>query len=176
MEATQTLPGLSARESDGKPSEPLSTCLVMGIRELTLPGSPMAMTRPKFNRKTGFVYRDDVRAARKAEFAQEWLDLGHPAFEHGQALAASIEFVFARPASHFGTGRNAGLLKERFLHARPAGGTNGGDLDNLAKLVLDGLEGFAYPNDAAVAELTLRKRYAGPDEHPHTHLRIRPLT
>lgn len=175
MEATETLPGMEPRAGRERAAEPLVGRLVAGIRELTLPGTPMAMTRPKFNRKTGFVYRDDVRAARKSEFAQEWLDLGLPAFERGQPLAAEFEFVFARPAGHFGTGRNSGILKESFLHARPGGGKNGGDLDNLAKLVLDGLEGFAYPNDAAVAELTLRKRYAGPGEHPHTHLRIRPL-
>lgn len=175
-----TLPGVDTREEAGKPREPLvgrlaRRSVAMGVRELTVPGTPMPMTRPRFNRTTGYPYRDDKRAARKGDFAQAWLDAGLAAFDRELPLACELEFVFARPASHYGTGRNAGILKPRFLHARPAGGANGGDFDNLAKLVTDALEGVAFQNDAQIADAHVVKRYAGPGEVPHTRIALRPL-
>ena len=40
------------------------------------------------------------------------------------------------------------------------------DLDNLAKAVLDALEGLAYDNDSQVIALDLRKLYPGKSEPP----------
>lgn len=170
-----TLPGVGTPEPSESPAEALSASEVHEYRTIVLPGKPMAMTRPRFNRSTGFVYRDDVRASRKGDFAQAWLDAGLDCFERGVPLEAEIEFVFDRPSTHFGTGRNAGELKERFRFARPAGGKNGGDFDNLAKLVTDGLEGVAYHNDSQLAEVRITKRYSMPGEPPTSRISVRAL-
>ena len=37
------------------------------------------------------------------------------------------------------------------------------DADNLAKAILDALNGVAYPDDAQIVTLTVRKRYGEAD-------------
>jgi crossover junction endodeoxyribonuclease RusA len=74
----------------------------------------------------------------------------------------TLRFYFARPKGHFGTGRNAGKLKA----SAPALPTSqsAGDVDKLARAVLDALTGVAFDDDSQVADLTARKRYTpGPD-------------
>ena len=36
------------------------------------------------------------------------------------------------------------------------------DLDNAAKLVMDALEGYAYPRDVTIADLRTRKLWGSP--------------
>ena len=60
----------------------------------------------------------------------------------GIALAVSMVFSFQRPRSN----------KTQWHTQRP-------DLDNLAKAVLDALHGIAFPDDAVVDELKLRKQW-----------------
>lgn len=68
-----------------------------------------------------------------------------------QALAVTLEFIVARPKYAIGK-----LL--------PAIKRSTGDIDKLARAVLDGLTGICYRDDSQVTALTCRKRLAGPDE------------
>ena len=65
-------------------------------------------------------------------------------------------FQFPHPRSHYGTGRNATVIRPaapRYPDVRP-------DLDKLARAVLDGLtQGGAFKDDSQVCELLTRKRY-----------------
>ena len=85
----------------------------------------------------------------------------------GAAQAADVEkivagpvvirmtFTLPRPKYHFGTGRNADLLKVNAptLHAtRP-------DADKLMRAVLDALTGVAWTDDSQVARWSGRKQY-----------------
>jgi crossover junction endodeoxyribonuclease RusA len=67
-----------------------------------------------------------------------------------------ITFGLPRPKGHYGTGKNAGKLRDSapwFPQGRP-------DLDKLARSVLDGLTaGGAWADDAQVVCLTARKIY-----------------
>ena len=67
-----------------------------------------------------------------------------------------LRFSFTRPASHYGTGRNAAQVKPSaplFPAARP-------DLDKLVRAVLDGLTmGGAWRDDGQVAYLSAGKFY-----------------
>lgn len=68
-----------------------------------------------------------------------------------------LHFTFPRPKSHFGTGRNAGRVKQaappRYAHTqRP-------DLDKLIRAVLDALTGVAWRDDSQVVGLTATKRW-----------------
>ena len=47
------------------------------------------------------------------------------------------------------------------------------DLDNLAKAVLDGLNGIAYHDDAQIVELNLRREFDR--ERPRVEIEIRPV-
>ena len=65
-------------------------------------------------------------------------------------------FGLPRPKGHYGTGRNAHVLK-RSAPAWPSGKP---DLDKLLRALLDGLTaGGAWADDAQVAQLAARKEY-----------------
>jgi Holliday junction resolvase RusA-like endonuclease len=85
-------------------------------------------------------------------------------------LACRAIFYLSRPASHFGTGRNAGQLKAsapRFPTGKP-------DVDNLLKII-DALTGLAYHDDAQVVQvMDLAKRYADDELGPRTFLELWP--
>jgi len=69
-----------------------------------------------------------------------------------------IGFRLTRPASHYGTGRNAGQLRAA-APAYPCGQRD--DIDKLTRAVLDGLKaGGAYTDDGHVVTLAAAKGYA----------------
>lgn len=82
--------------------------------------------------------------------------------ERRQPCGVEVTFTIDRGPSHYGTGRNAGTLKAS-APRRPTAKGEGGDVDKLARLLLDALEDAGtLPNDAQVVELTARKAYATP--------------
>lgn len=109
------------------------------------------------------------------EFAYFWKEADHGKFPKGTYLGMRCEFVFDRPASHFGTGKNAEKLKPQFAATYPGHGKLGGDLDNLVKLVKDGLNSVAYADDSQVAEIYAIKRYVQPGETTETRIAIMEL-
>jgi Holliday junction resolvase RusA-like endonuclease len=148
---------------------------------VTIPGKPMTWARAQVgvNSKTGqrFFHTDPLREARAREISLFWKTAGHDRIAKPAGIAMRCEFVFDRPDGHFGTGRNRGILKERFRHARPGLGKNGGDLDNLVKLVKDALNHVGYEDDSQVAELEASKRYIDAErgEQAHTVVTLLPL-
>lgn len=78
-----------------------------------------------------------------------------------QPILIDVVFYLPRPAAHYGSGRNGGVVKGS-APGYPAGRP---DVDKLARAVLDGLTmGGAMADDAQVVELQARKRWA--DGHP----------
>lgn len=73
-------------------------------------------------------------------------------------LHVECTFFLARPAGHYGTGRNAHLVKD---HA-PARPRVLPDLDKLARGTLDALTGIVWKDDQQIVQLTLAKAYAVP--------------
>lgn len=72
---------------------------------------------------------------------------------------ARVEMVFhvTRPASHYGTGRNAGIVKpDAPAYPTPFGS---GDLDKLERAVLDALTGVVWKDDSQVVDMSSVKRY-----------------
>lgn len=111
---------------------------------------PVAAVRPKVTRWATYYpgafagYLKGMRADAAIAFA---------GFELEGPLRVRLGFTFERPRSHYRSGRNSHLVKaSAAAFPRPDG-------DNLAKGVLDSLSGAAYPDDSAVVELVVRKRY-----------------
>lgn len=76
-----------------------------------------------------------------------------------QPIAVEITSTLRRPRSHYGTGRNAERVKLSSPVYPTGHGT--GDVDKLARLVLDALEDVGIlGNDAQVIDVTSRKTYA----------------
>jgi Holliday junction resolvase RusA-like endonuclease len=88
------------------------------------------------------------------------------AFLHGGAhrqlldgpLEAEFTFYRPRPLGHFGTGRNAGKLKD----SAPAFPITRPDALKLARAVEDALSGVVYRDDSQIVDEHLRKRYGEP--------------
>lgn len=76
-----------------------------------------------------------------------------------EPLVLRVRFYRARPASHYGTGRNAATLKPSapmYPSTRP-------DVDKLSRAVLDALSGCVYNDDAQIVIKTASKRYGVPE-------------
>lgn len=74
-------------------------------------------------------------------------------------VCLSLDFFFARPKSHYGSGKNAERLKPGAPRTPTSRAT--GDVDKLARAVCDGLTGIAYRDDSQVVLLVAAKHYAG---------------
>lgn len=75
-------------------------------------------------------------------------------------VKVTVAFFLPRPKGHFGTGRNAGALKDsspRWPAGKP-------DVDKLERALLDGLTGIAFHDDAQVCVVNKRKSYAMPED------------
>lgn len=110
------------------------------------------------HKATGKVIRTD-----KNKKVRPWMGVvahaahqaGVPQYDAGVRLA--VEFRFARPKSHYGTGRNEGVLKSS-APATPVS-RNVGDVDKLLRAVFDALTGVAYADDSQICEVVATKRY-----------------
>lgn len=97
-------------------------------------------------------WRADVKAAATAavDLLDGWTPLDGP-------LSVSMTFAFLRPKSHYGTGRNAGVVKAS-APMRPAGIP---DLSKLIRSTEDALTKLVWADDARVVEYRrLGKHYA----------------
>ena len=84
----------------------------------------------------------------------------------GEPLCVALEFRFSRPKSHYGTGKNAAILKDptKIWH------TTTPDADNLVKMVCDALNGVFWKDDSFIVQLYALKTYV-PDS-PGVHIRV----
>lgn len=84
----------------------------------------------------------------------------------GQPLVAEATFTLPRPTYHYGTGRNATVLKPKHLDDLPVSHASG-DVDKLLRLALDALQDTdVLPDDCAVVETIARKVYVHPEPRP----------
>lgn len=88
---------------------------------------------------------------------QHALEVWQTPFE-GVSLEVRLAFYLGRPKSHFGSGRNS----DRVLPSAPAEpvGEHSGDVDKLARAMLDALTGVAWTTDACVTSLVALKFFA----------------
>jgi Holliday junction resolvase RusA-like endonuclease len=132
--------------------------------EITIPGKPIAKKRPRFARigKGVRTYSDQhTDEGRMLLFIQAagCRPMSGP-------ISVELEFILPRPKSHYGTGRNAGVLKASMLNDLPVSKP---DVDNFAKMVLDVCNGILWQDDAAVVRLSAFKRYG---ENPRTIIHV----
>jgi len=93
-------------------------------------------------------WRQDVQAAAIAAVA------GRPPLEG--PLEVTLLFRMPRPGYHFGTGRNAGVLKPTaptYVDKKP-------DADKLTRALFDSLTRVVWRDDAQVAVYTVGQEYA----------------
>lgn len=140
--------------------------------DLTVRGKPGKKGRPRFNTAQGRAYTPADTDKAEATIQGVWIiSAGEHRLPDGP-LEARIDAVYERPPGHY---RKDGttLSAEGQRHPQPCSPGHG-DLDNIAKLALDALNGLAYADDRLIVTAFLRKRWAALGEHAHTRIRLRP--
>lgn len=125
-------------------------------------GVPIAQPRPRVY--AGMAVSDSPKSkAWKQAIAWGWVS-GGGAFFSGPCLV-TIDAYLPRPKRLMRKKDPDGAIP---APVRP-------DLDNLAKAILDGLQGVAYADDGAVCELRIRKLYAGKGDPPGAVIAVMPI-
>lgn len=123
--------------------------------QIIIPGDPISKKRPRFARRGKFVaaindqeteegkvfllLRDQIKAPMKGP------------------LEVYLRFFIRRPQSHYGTGKNAGIIKA----SAPEYPDRKPDLDNCEKFYLDVLNGVAWEDDCQICAINSSKSWAG---------------
>ena len=78
----------------------------------------------------------------------------------------AVEFHFARPQSHFGSGKNAGTLKATAprLHAQSP------DLDKLCRCLADALIGIVIADDKLIYSWNAQREWTTGSEYAHVRI------
>jgi Holliday junction resolvase RusA-like endonuclease len=125
---------------------------------ITIPGKPIAKARPRFARRGKFVTTYSAQETEEGKFymlAREQIKerLSGP-------ITVLISLYFKRPRSHYGTGKNAGILKD----SAPVWHIQKPDVDNAAKFILDVLNGLAWDDDKQIVGLNVFKVWGDCDQ------------
>jgi Holliday junction resolvase RusA-like endonuclease len=133
-----------------------------------IPGNPQALKRHRSYRMGEGLRMVDPSAQDKDNFLL--VSMSHkPPTPFNEALHVGCTFVFPRPKGHYGTGKNAKLLKP----SAPYFHTGKPDGDNLFKFIGDALEGIFWLNDSCIVKPEALKVYAN-DGRPRTIITIQP--
>ena len=128
----------------------------------TVPGQPVGKGRPRFRRagKCVQTYTPDDTVIYENWVRECWKNAGAARLE-GE-ITAEITAYFPIPKS---------TTKKRRadMEAGTVGCITKPDTDNLAKCVLDALNGMAYGDDSQVTALTVRKLYS---DTPRTEIKL----
>ena len=121
------------------------------------------------NSKRVKPWRQDVKEAALNHYQGEVID---------QAVEIEIIFIFARPKSHFGTGKNLRKLKPSapiFVTSKGIG-----DIDKLQRSTYDALSessgGNVLKDDSLIVQNRNSKRYCVAGENPGAKIIIRTLS
>ena len=138
--------------------------------KLVILGKPEPQGRPRTrivtptDRKPFVAIYTDSRSRKAKENIAALGKLHRPDERPDGALRVDVFFYMPRPLGHYGTGRNAGKLKDRFASIPH---TSKPDGDNLYKLVTDALNEIFWKDDSQIVEHHVSKRYS---ERPRTEI------
>lgn len=133
---------------------------------LPIKGTRRIVVQPS-NKKALYTWRSKIEtAAFNAIAEQHYTPADGP-------LRADLTFYFDRPAYHFGTGRNARLLKPgapSYVDVKP-------DADKLVRAAFDAFTRAAvWADDARCVSFQVTQLYIRPGQQPGMLARIRPVT
>lgn len=134
--------------------------------QFTVIGEPTGKQRPKFSTFNGRAVAYTLKKTEnyenlvKLSFVQQCGN--HKPYDKAIPLKADITAYFAIPKSATKTKRKMMIAEQLNPLKKP-------DLDNIAKICLDALNGIAYYDDSQIVELAVRKKYS---EQPRTEIKI----
>ena len=107
-------------------------------------------------------WMQEVRSAAAAAVGDNWVLLQCP-------IELMIKFYFARPKSHYGSGKNASVIKE----SSPKFHAQSPDLDKLVRAIGDSLTGVVYLDDRLVCSQIVSKYWT--EECEKAVIRVRAI-
>lgn len=130
--------------------------------EFTIKGEPRGKGRPRFT-KTGRVYTPS-----KTSDYESLVALGYLNSVKGYKFTSPVRVTIR--AYHKPPKKSKKVVEDMLnWHILP---TKKPDVDNIAKIVLDGLNGVAWDDDTQVVDLLVYKRY---EEEPYVKVTIEEL-
>jgi Holliday junction resolvase RusA-like endonuclease len=135
--------------------------------QITILGDPKAQKRAKACQIAGHINIYDPSAKDKGDLLRIIQDKA-PEKPFSNPLALTICYFMPRPKQHYGTGKNAGKLKDN----APIWCSKKPDLDNLVKFLTDAMNKIFFYDDSQICKLTAMKIY---DEKPRTEILIEEL-
>lgn len=138
-----------------------------------IPGEPKGKARPRVVRlKNGAStsYTPDKTVAYeelvRQRFRQQWPSEELP-FPNKTPVGVTITACFGIPKSASKKARAAMLGGQTYPTKKP-------DMDNVVKIVLDALNGFAWHDDSQVVNLQIEKKYT--QREPFVEVKMEPYT
>jgi Holliday junction resolvase RusA-like endonuclease len=132
---------------------------------IQLDGEPGAKLRVRFDPRSKRAYQPDKvlryegRLAHAGQLAMDGAEL------LDGPLKVAIDAFFSIPVSRSKKWRQAALDGDARPEKKP-------DVDNVAKIVMDGLNGIVWVDDVLIVELTVRKFYS---DHPRMVVKVHRL-
>lgn len=117
-----------------------------------VPGKVQGKARPRFSHRSGTVYTPGKTKSYERQIAEAYEAQRGPCFEG--AVMVTVEAVFSVPKSWTRT-KKAEAAAGKLAPGKP-------DIDNILKVVLDGLNGIAYDDDKQVTVVQCKKSYSKP--------------
>lgn len=135
--------------------------------KLEIYGNPIALKRHRtYRSETGANINIDPSKSDKEVMLWKAIAQKKPKKPFDCPLKLTCIFYMPRPKSHFGTGKNSGVIKAK----APVFHTSKPDNDNLQKFILDALNGIYWKDDSIVSTIISRKVYS--NDLPRTKIII----
>lgn len=120
--------------------------------ELTVFGHPVGKGRPRFTRN-GHTYTPEATREYEKEVRLTFMSCYPKGIALEDPVRAEVVAFFAIPKSYSKKKKQACLNNEIPVQNKP-------DCDNIAKIILDSLNGYAYIDDKQVIELHVVKMWS----------------
>lgn len=121
--------------------------------EFIVEGDPQGKARPRFSQKSGTVYTPTKTVRYERLIRKAFLDAGGNTIPSDCYVGITVDAYFQIPKSYTKGKRLACEHNINRPDKKP-------DIDNILKIVLDGLNGVAYADDKQVIEVRCRKFYS----------------
>lgn len=121
--------------------------------EFIVEGNPQGKARPRFSQKSGTVYTPAKTAKYEKLIRKAFLAAGGKAIPSDCYVGITVDAYFQIPKSYTKGKRLSCQHNINRPDKKP-------DIDNILKIVLDGLNGVAYADDKQVVEVICRKWYS----------------
>lgn len=123
-------------------------------KEFTIQGEPKGKARPRFSKGRAYTPKTtvDYETVVGMEYKRQ---CGGYNFSSSEKVPISVEIN-----AFFGIPKSASKKKRALMVCGEIKPTKKPDADNIAKIIMDSLNGIAFDDDAQVISLTVNKMYA----------------